>query len=127
MSKERQARDHFIEVIVKWQGRVNASHLTAYFDISRQAASRTMTQYMAKYANNLIYNESSKGFLPTAQFICRASTGHFNEYQQITLFNQSKYLPIIDTIELPSREPDPRLVQPILRAMSEKRAIDIGY
>ncbi|MFT4927766.1 MAG: hypothetical protein ACI8WB_003880 [Phenylobacterium sp.] len=127
MNKEQQARFFFIEVVVKWQGRINASHLIVYFDISRQAASRTITQYMATYANNLVYDQSLKAFLPTTHFVCGESTSHFSEYQQITLSNQSKYLPTIDIIELPSREPDPKLVQPILRAISEKLAIDIGY
>jgi WYL domain len=127
VSKEQGVRFHFIEVIAKWQGRVNASHLMAYFDISRQAASRTITQYMAKHSNNLVYNESLKGFLPTTQFASRASIGLFSEYQQITIANQSKYLAVIEHIVLPSREPDQKLVQPILRAINEKLAIDIGY
>lgn len=127
MSTEQTARFSFIEVIAKWQGRVNASHLMAHFDISRQAASRTITQYMAKYANNLIYNESLKGFLPTSQFTENSSAGLFSEYQQSTLAKQSKYLAAIDYVDLPSREPDPKLVRPILRAINEKLAIDIGY
>ncbi|SFD62063.1 WYL domain-containing protein [Pseudoalteromonas denitrificans] len=127
MSKEQQARFHFIEVFAKWLGRVNASHIMAYFDLSRQAASRTITQYMAKYPENLIYNESLKGFLPTSQFSAKTSVGAFSEYQQITRVNQSKYLASIEHIELPNREPEPKLVQPILRAINEKLAIDIGY
>ena len=127
MAKDTIERFHFMEVMVKWHGRVNTTHLMTFFDISRPAASRTITRYMANCAQNLIYNESLKGFLATDNFEPQVSKGLFSEYQNISNTCLSKDIAFIEHIELPNREPCPKLVQPILRAISDKLAIDIGY
>lgn len=125
MSNKR--RYHFIEVIIQWEGRVNATHLVNYFNISRTIASKVINSYLTLYPESLIYDDSRKGHLPTVDFIPHYSQGLFSEYQHLSASDQHQAIMVIDQIMLPTREPSPELARPILRAINEHLAIDIGY
>lgn len=122
-----QQRFHFIEVMITWHGCVNTTHLTRFFNIQRQAASRTFGHYKAQYPDAIIYDESVKGFVPDSKFQCHHSAQQFSEYQQLTKNQTPLAMAGVVDVPLPTRNPNPKLAQPILRAIEEKRAIDIGY
>jgi len=122
-----QQRFHFIEVIITWQGCVNSTHLSSFFKIQRQAASRILGRYKQEYPQAIKYDESIKGFVPDLNFQCLHSTQQFSEYQQLTKQTTSLIMAGVIDVPLPTRNPNPKLAQPILRAIEEKRAIDIGY
>lgn len=74
-------RFRFIEIIALWQGKLNARHLQDHFGIGRQQASKDINTYLNEVApDNLIYDPSSKGYLPSAQFEPALSKGDFSEY-----------------------------------------------
>ena len=122
-----QQRFHLIEVMITWQGCVNSTHLSLFFDIQRQAASRVLGSYNKQYPQSIKYDESIKGFVPDINFQCHHSTQQFTEYQQLTKQDTSLTMAGVIDVPLPTRNPNPKLAQPILRAIDEKRAIDIGY
>lgn len=120
-------RFHFVEVMITWQGRVNASHLTKHFGISRKQASTTFGKYLAKFPDTIFYDETLKGFIATDTFIQRYSTNEFSQYHALLNNSQQAIFSSVISIEAPTRNPQPHLAQPILRAIDNKLAIDIGY
>jgi len=135
MTKENTVRFSFIEDMLGWEGQINASHIATKFILTRQAASAILKQYRAKYPNYLHYNQSSKAFIATAEF------NHAFEHNT-QLHNFSNYLSSISSsannpltqvavctyeVEAPLRNLNPIQIRPILRAIREKRSIDIGY
>lgn len=122
-----EERFHFIEVMITWQGRVNSSHLSKHFDISRKQASATFSKYLSKHPQSIIYNDTLKGFLATQTFAPCYATNEFSQYH--TLLNNSKqpiFSSVVD-VDIPTRNPQKHLAQPILRAIDNQLAIDIGY
>ncbi|NRA55013.1 MAG: WYL domain-containing protein [Gammaproteobacteria bacterium] len=127
MAKEYIERFQFIEIMIRWQGRVNASHLTKYFNLSRPSASRTFNKYIALHPNSIIYQDSIKGFVADAEFSLRYSTAEFSQYQSIVNSSSALSFSHIVDVSIPTRNPQQYLAQPILRAIDNKLAIDIGY
>lgn len=122
-----EQRYKFIEVMITWQGRVNASHLIKHFAISRKQASATFTKYISRYPNSIIYREEVKGFVALTDFKRHYCSNEFSEYQGFVNYSQQPIFATIEQVVTPTRNPNPRLAKPILRAIDNKLAIDIGY
>ncbi|GAA6171853.1 YafY family protein [Colwellia sp. KU-HH00111] len=135
MSKENnKVRFDFIESVVWWEGQINATHLANKFQLSRQAASSVLQQYRDKYPFYLRYNQSSKAFIATDDFYHLAQLTPFSNYLTLTTephqksANCQQHANVFAfEVEAPLRNINPIQVQPILRAIREKLAIDIGY
>lgn len=122
-----ELRFHFIEVMITWQGRVNASHLTKHFDISRKQASATFSKYLSKHPQAIVYNDTVKGFVAKDIFKRHYSSGEFSQYHSLINHGQQAIFTSVVDVTIPTRNPQPQLAQPILRAIDNKLAIDIGY
>lgn len=129
MAKTTRSRFNFIEQIAWWEGQINASHLMAKFNITRASASNILKDYRAKHPANLIYHPSSKAFLATNNFIANTDLTHFERY--LSLINESQGSTNLSIcafeVEAPLRNISAIQVRPILKAIREKLAIDIGY
>ncbi|MEI6894446.1 MAG: WYL domain-containing protein [Colwellia sp.] len=135
MNNAVNERYRFIEQVVGWEGEINATHLSKKFSLTRQAASEILKQYRKHAPHYLQYNSSSKAFLPTQAFNDYFSQSdylcQFYNYLN-TVLNKKSDLWIVDTgfcyeVEAPLRNINPIQVRPILKAIREKLAIDIGY
>ena len=134
MSKENNLRFNFIESVVGWEGQINATHLATKFQLSRQAASTVLQLYRENFPKNLLYNQSNKAFIATAEFDNNAQLTDFSDYlaavsiahQPAKGLKQSVDVCVFE-VEAPLRNINPVQVRPILRAIREKLAIDIGY
>jgi len=129
MSKINTERFNFIEQLAWWEGQINASHLMKKFNITRASASSILKAYRAKYPNNLIYNASTKACLPTKNFSGQSDLNQFSHYlNAIASENENNKLNLcVFEVAAPLRNINAELVRPILKAMREKLAIDIGY
>jgi WYL domain-containing protein len=129
MAKTIIARFDFIEQLAWWEGHINASQLMAKFNITRVSASKILKEYRQQYPNNLIYDQSAKACLPTENFKANSDLSHFSHYLAAIQNNeQTKKLNICAIeVEAPLRNINAQQVRPILKAMREKLAIDIGY
>ena len=123
----KAARLHFIEQVVWWEGKINSSHLMDKFNLSRQSASKLLHSYQEKYPYNLTYNESIKGWIPTETFNPQISLDNFSDYLNTSSNSNCKIATSVFEVETPMRNINPIQVRPILQAIREKRAIDIGY
>ena len=127
MATEYAERFHFIEVMLTWQGRVNSTHLTKHFSLSRPSASKTFSKYLAQHPNSIVYRDDIKVFVATAQFYRHYSNQEFSQYQAIVNSDTKNSFSHVSEISIPTRNPQPKLAKPILRAIEDKLAIDIGY
>jgi predicted DNA-binding transcriptional regulator YafY len=134
MSKENNLRFNFIESVVRWEGQINATHLATKFQLSRQAASTVLQLYRDSFPKNLLYNQSNKAFIATAEFNDKTQLTDFSDYltavstshQSTKDLKQNVDICVFE-VEAPLRNINPLQVRPILRAIREKLAIDIGY
>jgi len=131
---ETNNRFSFITQILGWEGQINATYLGLKFSLSRTAASTILTQYRTMYPNYLSYNQSRKAFVITSyfeqQFNANNSLTNFASYLAATSTTEQQQTFVgITAIEVdaPLRNINPIQVRPILRAIREKLAIDIGY
>lgn len=128
MKKSDKERFNYIEFIVWWEGQINASHLMRHFHLSRDSASSTLKNYDAQCPHNLQYDPSLKARVITTRFQPLIDVSHFDDY--LHLIKSSHNEVIADSIEevtAPLRNINAELLRPILKAIREKLAIDIGY
>jgi len=129
MIKKTDLRFDFIEQLAWWEGQINSSHLMAKFNLTRASASKILKDYRAKYPNNLSYNDSTKACLPTKEFSGHCDLRQFNHYlQAITSDDSDNKLSLCALeVDAPLRNIHAEQVRPILKAIRENLAIDIGY
>lgn len=129
MSKENGLRFKFIDDVVSWEGQINTTHLATKFKLSRQAASAILKQYREQFPKNLAYNQSKKAFVATQEFNQHIKPNTFSNYLKAVQCQDTA--PDVNffvfEVEAPLRNINPIQVRPILRAIREKLAIDIGY
>jgi len=129
-----QERECFliIENFALWEGRVNTTYLRNILGVSRQKASDLFALYQHLHPENLHYDASLRGHVPTDEFSPYYASGHIDDYSQLLYRSgHPEYLSIFETgfcyLEAPLRNISPKLVQPIMRAIRDKLRIDIGY
>lgn len=135
MKQEFKERYRFIEQVVGWEGEINSTHISEMFSITRQAASLTLKSYREHAPQHLEYNSSKKVFLTTEKF-----NDYFFQSKHLCQFknyltdvvNKGTDIVFADNnfcfeVEAPLRNINPLQVRPILKAIREKLAIDIGY
>jgi len=119
--------EHFrlIELIAQWEGRVNATTLQRYFDISRATAAKSLQIYCKHHSDNIQYDSTLKGYLPTPHFSPHHSLGQIEEYSQL---HQQHNIPNpFHFIQAPIRNIDAELTRPLFHAIRHRRRLDIGY
>lgn len=135
MNQETNERFRFIEQVVGWEGEINSTHISEMFSLTRQAASLTLKKYREHAPQHLEYNSSNKVFIPTEKFNSYFTQSkhlcQFKSYLDTVVkkgtdiaFNDNR---ICYEVEAPLRNINPLQVRPILKAIREKLAIDIGY
>jgi hypothetical protein len=135
MSSETPHRFTFITQILGWEGQINATNLALKFSLSRPAATNILKQYREQYPEYLRYNKSKKAFVITSsfeQFFDPNSLDYnFASYLTATVpktENEQNFIGITSIeVDAPLRNLNPAQTRPILRAIREKLAIDIGY
>ncbi|WP_191602335.1 WYL domain-containing protein [Marinomonas algicola] len=133
--KDQSQRFIFIEHIVGWEGQINSTHIKDEFRLTRQAASSILKAYCQHFPSYLSYDASSKAFIATADFdryfLANTVKQSFEHYLATITAEASTQIEetslFFHEVEAPFRNINPVLVRPILRAIREKLAIDIGY
>ena len=137
-SRWGQARRlEFIDVRLRWDGRLNRSDLTEFFDISVPQASLDLAGYAQQAPANLRYDASSKSYVATESFrpifaaeepqrylydLMAINTGVLKE-DQIFL----GWLPNFDSVPMLDRGLDSRIFFPLIRAIRERAALRVSY
>src|SRR5690554_287926 len=82
-------RYRLIEIVAQWEGRLTTNHLCNSFGIGRQQASKDINNYMNNIApRNLRYDKYVKGYVPSADFTPKITTGTADEYLHVLSRNK---------------------------------------
>lgn len=130
-------RYRLIETIAWWEGRLTTNHLTQSFGISRQQASKDINTYIAEYApDNLAYDRSAKGYVPTAHFSPLFIDDSADAYLHLLGQNRERALHIdglalayahTEVLRVPDRSVRPPVLRPLLRACREGLRLETEY
>lgn len=130
------ARYRLIEILALWEGRVVASQIGQAFGIGRQQAQKVLRAYREQVPENLIYDESRKGFLPTERFAPSFTQGRVEEYLYLLGSYQELGSPftglglgVADTEALPrpSRAVSPLVVRELVKAARAGQRLEVTY
>jgi len=130
------ARYRLIEILALWEGRVVASQIGEAFGIGRQQAQKVLRRYREWVPGNLAYDESRKGFLPTAQFSPSFTQGRVEEYLHLLGTHQQLASPFTglglgaantEALPMPSRMVSPQVVRQVVKASREGQRLEVTY
>jgi hypothetical protein len=132
MSKLTAERSGFIEQLMWWEGQINASHLMDKYNITRVQASNILKAYRQQNPDYLTYQPSAKVYVITDKFQTKGNTFNFSQYLATVASSKaqqahSKLTLCAFEVEAPLRNINATQVRPILKAVREKLALDIGY
>lgn len=130
-------RYRLIEIIVLWEGRLTTNHLCNSFDIGRQQASRDINEYRRIAPNNIRYDRNIKGYVPSTHFKAQFTKGTADEYLHLLDVNRELSGLFVERLDLlsedihvlkmPIRPIPPDILRPLVRAIREKRRVEVFY
>ncbi len=123
-SSQNHKRFQYLESFIIWQGSIQADTLKQHFQINSNVAALTISQYKSLYPGNLTFNGAGESYEASNTFELQHASGTLDEY--ISLKSQEGSTGI-DVLTAPIRNVNPELVQPILKAISQKQRLGIGY
>lgn len=130
------ARYRLIEILALWEGRVVAAQIGEAFDIGRQQAQKVLRCYRELAPDNLVYDESRKGFLPAAHFAPSFTRGRVEEYLHLLGAHQELTSPFTglglgaantEALPMPSRAVSPEVVREVVKAARDGHRLEVTY
>ena len=130
-------RYRLIEIVAQWEGRLTTNHLVNSFGIGRQQASKDINAYIHNIApDNLIYDSSLKGYVPTENFSPKLTTGTADEYLHVlsrskdithTFSGLDLGFDHTQILQVPLRRIDPVILRAVVQAARERQRVDLSY
>ncbi len=125
--QENSTLDHkrfeFLELLVIWEGSIEAAAIKQYFQISTQLAGHVISKYKSLYPSNLKFNGAHENYQASDDFCAQHCLGSLDEY--IALNENANTA--IEMLATPMRKIEPKLVRPILKAIRDKLRLNIYY
>lgn len=130
-------RLQFIEVMAYYSGMISRSMLARAYGISDPAATKDLKLYNDLAPDNLEYNPSLFGFVPSAQFdevfadLSPQTILAMFSHNLLSVDNPCGKQPIygisVETLPLPARLPEKALLAQIIRAMKAGTQLEVEY
>ena len=126
-------RYRIIELLSYWQGLVNTTQLIQHFSVSRTQAQKYFKSYQADYPDNLIYDNSLKGFRPSETFTSHCISSDVNEYLDWLNNNGELATPMHNTpftnatLSLPVRKVLPQTMRGLISAIKHQKRLEVNY
>ncbi len=130
-------RLEFIDFRLLWEGRINRSDLTDFFDISVPQASLDLARYQELAPNNLEYDKREKAYLATPKFepfiTPQDSSRFLNSLLAVNLGMMSRemsfigWYPNFSAVLSPSRQIEPTILFQVLEAIRKKVMLEVDY
>jgi hypothetical protein len=117
-----QKRFAFIELMMIWEGMVNAGHISQQFDLSIKLAAHVIQKYKNLHPENIEYNAISESYVASKTMDAQFTGGSLQEYVQLIANGES-----VTQLAMPTRNINPELVRPIFQAIREQRRLSIAY
>jgi hypothetical protein len=131
-SNHNNPRFTFIELIIYWEGKVNTNHLAQQFSLSRQQCSAELNAYVGLHPQNLRYDKSLKGYIPTENFTMHNISGDVTEYLDwlhtghIKKSQHPLSLPN-ESLDLPARKVSPQIMRGLVAAIRQGFSVEVDY
>ncbi|MGZ4979315.1 MAG: WYL domain-containing protein [Methylobacter sp.] len=134
-----ESRLQFIEFRLYWEGRINRGDLVKHFGISVPQASLDLKRYVEIAPDNLQYDKQRKAYFATSSFEPKIISPSSKDYlAQLDMLETEKGLsfshqpfvsnpPKFDVVPLVSRVVKPEILQGVIKAIRESKAIHICY
>lgn len=130
-------RMEFIDFTLRWEGQLNRSDLTNHFGISVPQSSLDIARYSEIAPKNLRYDRSSRVYLATDEFESAFKSSGANSYLHGMLsargsdgaggYGMLASFPAIQTVPVPARIVDEKVLAHISRAIRQGSALNINY
>ena len=130
-------RLQFIEVMAYYTGMISRSMLARAYGISDPAATKDLKLYNDLAPDNLEYNPSLFGFIPSAQFdevfadLRPQTILAMFSHNLLSIDNPGGHQPIygisVEALPLPARLPEKALLAQIIRAMKAGTQLEVEY
>lgn len=132
-----ERRLEFIEFRLFWEGGVRRSDIMTTFDVSEPQASKDLTLYQERAPGNAVYDKTSKRYVAGPHFSSVFLTEGPSEYLvRLRSFGEGLMEPAetwlgsppeIDIVLNPARDVDAGCLQSVLKAVREKRSLEVRY
>lgn len=127
-----QDRFWLIELISYWEGRITTGHLCQQFSVSRQQASKVISDYKRRHPENLQYSSARKGYEPAPTFTPHNLIPDAAVYLHWLMNPQYRpasagYETHCASLALPSRHVEPEIIRALTQAMRESRRVEVDY
>ncbi len=132
-----EQRLEFIEFRLFWEGGVNRSDITSRFGVSVPQASNDLSLYKQLAGDNIHYYASEKRYLPTANFHPRfiepSADRYLSKLKAVAdgIIGPDEALieplPGVDSLPIPGRRIEPRVLRALLAAARSHRSVEIHY
>lgn len=134
-SQDRRLK--FIDFRLRWEGRINRTDLTRFFDISMPQASADLSKYAEAAPENLRYDGRAKAYLRTESFSPLYSRSASNTYLNELLTLEAGVMepkssfigwrPELGVVPLPKRMVDGAVLSRLLQAIKDRRRVRVHY
>jgi WYL domain len=134
-SQERRLQ--FIDFRLQWERRINRSDVTDFFKISVPQASADISRYSDLAPENLEYDTSSRTYVAAEKFAPLFESSGPRQYlsqllaveRRIIADDQTFLLsrPPVESVPLPSRTIDSKILARMLRSIVERSMLEIHY
>lgn len=127
----------FIEEHLFWLGEINRTDLVARFGVSMSQASADIARYLARAPRGVFYDKSAKRYAAGDDFrpvLAKPDAGRLlGELRLVDLGilaaedTMLGAVPPFDAAPVPARPVDPTVLRVVIRAIRERRAVDVLY
>lgn len=117
-----QKRFAFVELMMIWEGRINARHISDQFELGLKLAAHVIQKYKNLYPENIEYEASTESYVPSSAMVAQFTAGSLQEYIQLIAAGES-----VTQLAMPTRNVNPLVVRPILQAIREQKRLNIAY
>ena len=134
-SQDRRLK--FIDFRLRWEGRINRTDLTRFFDISMPQASADLSKYAEAAPGNLLYDGRAKAYMRTESFAPLYSRSASNTYLNELLTLEAGVMepkssfigwrPELGVVPLPKRMVDGAVLSQLLQAIKDRRRVLVRY
>ena len=132
-----ERRLEFIEFSLYWEGGVNRADIVEQFGVSVPQASKDLSLYQDKAADNIYYDRSQKRYLTSEKFdpkfIVLDATAYLRQLNSATCQSNGMKADWVsqttsaDLLPIPQRHIDPDILRLLLEAVRTKQSIKILY
>lgn len=133
----QERRLEFIDVRLRWDGRINRSDLTTFFGISVPQASLDIARYVELAPNNAVYDRSARVYLAGERFKPLYPSNTPQRFLNELLAQAAGVLqpeltflgwtPSTDLAANPGRQVSAEVLLPLLAAIREGRQVHVSY